>query len=172
MKLTKVIFTVLVFAFAMSACATTVSRTTVPPTLEPQDAPTPVVVTATAEPTATPGPTNTPGPTATPAPTPVPTPAPLPDRNNAELPHAFVGKVTIGGVAAPDDTVVTVWLSQYSSPLGTDLTIGGEYSVLANQHGSETFEGMPLFFKVNGRESGETAVWEKGGATILDISLN
>ncbi len=170
MKLTKAIFTVLVFAFAMSACATSVSRTTEP--LTPQDAPTAIVVTATPSPTATPGPTNTPGPTAIPAPTPVPTPAPLPDRDNAELPHAFVGKVTVDGVAAPDDTVVTVWLSQYSSPLGTDLTIGGKYSVLANQHGSETFEGMTLTFKVNGRESGEMAVWEKGGATILDISLN
>ncbi|CUV03481.1 hypothetical protein MGWOODY_Clf2518 [hydrothermal vent metagenome] len=44
--------------------------------------------------------------------------------------------------------------------------------MLANQHGAQSFEGRTLIFKVNGQDSGKTAIWEKGGATILALSLN
>jgi len=88
------------------------------------------------------------------------------------LPHVFVGDVTIDGAPAPNGSDVTVWLAQFDAPVGVALTFGGNYSVLANQHGSESFEGETLIFKVNGQNSGETAVWERGGATVLDLSLN
>jgi DNA-binding beta-propeller fold protein YncE len=88
------------------------------------------------------------------------------------MPHVFVGTVTIDGAPAPDGSDITVWLSQFDGPAGVAISSGGEYSVLANQHGSESFSGETLIFKINGQNSGETAVWEKGGATILDLSLN
>ena len=88
------------------------------------------------------------------------------------MPHVFVGSVTIGGVAAPDGTEVTVWLKQYDAPIGAGITSGGNYTVLANQHGLRSFGGRTLIFKVNGEDSGETGIWEMGGGTILELSLD
>ena len=80
--------------------------------------------------------------------------------------------MTIDGAPAPNGSDVTVWLAKFDSPVGVAVASGGKYSVLANQHGTESFSGQTLIFKINGQNSGETAVWEKGGATILDLSLN
>ncbi len=180
MEPTKSFLVIAVLLLVLSACASGVSRTTTPPTPVPTNTPTPVpeptatlvplptatLATATLAPTATPAPTPTPAPTATPAPT------PLPERDNSELPHVFVGKLTIGGNPAPDGTQVTVWLPEFDAPIGTGVSSGGDYSVLANQHGSRSFGGRFLIFKIDGQDSGETSVWEKGGATILNLSLD
>ncbi|MCH7737574.1 MAG: hypothetical protein IH872_09270 [Chloroflexi bacterium] len=182
MKSIKLIFAIAALLFVLAACASETPRTAEPlPTAVPADTPTPrpaPTATATPAPTPTPPaptPTRVP-PTATPLPPPTPTPEPVPDplpeRDSRELPHVFVGSVTIGGAAAPDGTEVTVWLEQYDAPIGTGSASGGNYTVLANQHGSRSFGGMTLIFKINGEDSGETAVWEKGAATILAISLN
>ena len=184
MKPIKAIFAVAALLFILSACASEVSRTTEPlPTAIPPaaDTPTPPAVTPTATATpATPVPTPTPVPTATPLPTPTPLPTvtpippldPLPAVVTSEIPHVFVGKVTIGGVTAIDNTDVSVWLAEFDAPIGTGITSGGNYTVLANQHGSQSFVGQFLIFKVNGLNTAQTAVWQKGGATILDLSLN
>ena len=193
MKPIKAIFAVAALLFILSACASEVSRTTEPlPTAIPPAADTPTPPTATppaatpttATPTATatpvPTPTPTPAPTATPLPTPTPLPTvtpippldPLPAVVTSEIPHVFVGKVTIGGVTAIDNTDVSVWLAEFDAPIGTGITSGGNYTVLANQHGSQSFVGQFLIFKVNGLNTAQTAVWQKGGATILDLSLN
>lgn len=176
MRSLKLVIAMVALIFVLAACASEVSRTTTPPTLVPPTATATPVPTATPTPmpTATPAPTATPLPTATPMPTatPEPVPDPLPERDNSELPHVFVGTVTIDGTPAPDGTEVSVWLEQYDSPLGTGTSVGGSYSVLANQFGSSSFGGRRVVFKINGEESGETAIWEKGGATILDVSLN
>jgi len=169
--------------FVLAACASEVSRTTtpptdVPPTATPTPVPTPVPTpspTATpVVPTASPMPPTTPTPTPTPMPTdtPVPVPDPLPERDNREIPHVFVGAVSIDGAPAPDGTEVSVWLNQYDSPIGTGTSVDGNYSVLVNQFGSSSFEGRRVVFKVNGEDSGETSIWEKGGASILEVSLN
>ncbi len=167
---------------ALAACVSQVDRSGPPtPTPAPTATPTPrpePTPTATPMPTPTLTPVPTPIPTATPTPVPVPTPtpapvlAPLPEKNVRELPHVFVGSVVISGVAAPDGTEVTIWVAGYDAPVGAGITSGGNYSVLAHQHGEETFTGKTLIFKVNGQVTGETASWEKGGATILAISLD
>ena len=200
MKPVKEIFAVMALVLVLTACASGTPRTPEPlPTLVPISTFTPraePTATRIPEPTATPPPTAAPtaaptpppppppppAPTATPVPTatatpvptatPIPPPAPLPERDNRELPHVFVGSVTINGAPAPNGTEVTVWLEEFNAPLGAGTSSGGTYSVLANQHGARSFEGRTLIFKVNGQDSGETAIWEKGGATILAVSLN
>ena len=182
MKPVKEIFAVMALVLVLTACASGTPRTPEPlPTLVPISTFTPrpePTATRIPEPTATPPPAPTatpvPAPTATPVPTatPIPPPAPLPERDNRELPHVFVGSVTINGAPAPNGTEVTVWLEEFNAPLGAGTSSGGTYSVLANQHGARSFEGRTLIFKVNGQDSGETAIWERGGATILAVSLN
>ena len=196
MKPIKAIFAVMTLVLVLTACASGTPRTPEPlptllplstftprpeptatripeptATLAPAPAPEPTATPVPA-PTATPVPTATPLPTATPIPPPAPLAAPLPERDNSEPPHVFVGSVTINGAPAPNGTEVTVWLEEFNAPLGAGTSSGGDYSVLANQHGAQSFEGRTLIFKVNGQDSGETAIWEKGGATILAVSLN
>ena len=179
MKYTVFFVGIALLVLILPACATRVSRTVTPPTLITTQTPTrvpkptlelispPVVIpTPTTIPTSTP----TPIPTAMPSPTPMPTP--LPERDHSELPHVFVGTITIRGERAPDGVEVSVWLPEFDSPIGSGLSSGGDYSVLANQHGSKSFGGRSLIFKINGHDAGESATWEKGGATILDLSLN
>lgn len=88
------------------------------------------------------------------------------------MPNAFAGSVTIDGEAAPDGTEVTAWVPEYSGPIGAGTTSGGTYSLPVNQYGSPSFSGRTIIFKVNGQETGETGVWQSGGATILAISLD
>ena len=180
MKPVKTIFAVMALVLVLTACASGTPRTPEPlPTLVPLSTFTPrpePTATRIPEPTATPppAPTATPVPTATtlPTATPIPPLAPLPERDNSEPPHVFAGSVTINGAPAPNGTEVTVWLEEFNAPLGAGTSSGGDYSVLAIQHGARSFEGRTLIFKVNGQDSGETAIWEKGGATSLAVSLN
>ena len=164
MKPTGFLVVIASLLLVLSACASSVSRTTTPPTPLPASTPTPL-----------PGPTARPIPSPTPTATPTAIPTlltPLPERDTREMPHVFVGEVTIRGNPAPDGTIVTVWLSEYDRPIGSATSSNGGYSVLANQHGSQSFGGKVLTFEINGQDSGKTAVWEKGGATILNLSLN
>ena len=183
MKLGKAFLALTALLFVLSACISQVDRndpatpTPAPtPTATPRPTPTPTP-TPTPRPTPTPTPVPTPiptaSPTATPIPTPTPTPAPvpLPAQDHTALPHVFVGSVTIDGEAAPDGTEVTAWVPEYG-PIGAGTTSGGTYSVLVNQYGSPSFSGRTIIFKVNGQETGETGVWQSGGATFLAISLD
>jgi hypothetical protein len=175
MKLTKTFFVMMALLLALSACASGVSRTTTPPTLVPTSVPTPTpepTPTATPAPTATPVPTPVPTATPVPVPTATPAPTPLPEQDNTELPHVFVGRLTIDDAPAPDGTRVSIWLPEFDAPIGTGVSSGGDYSVLANQHGLRSFGGRSLIFLIEGQDSGQTAIWEKGGATILDLTLN
>jgi len=176
-KLSKLVIAMVSLLFVLAACASEVSRTTTPPTpIPPTETPAPTVTATPAPaPTAPPQqPTPTPLPTTTPQPTPTPVaiPDPLPERDNSGPPHVFVGGVTIDGAPAPDGTEVSVWLKQFASPLATATSVDGDYSVLASQFGIESFGGRRVIFKINGEDSGESAIWEKGGATSLEVSLN
>ena len=88
------------------------------------------------------------------------------------LPHILIGSVTISSLAAPDGTEVTIWVAKYDSPVGSGTAEGGNYKLLAHQHGNESFRGKTLVFKINGQETGETVIWESGEATVLAISLD
>ena len=180
MKIRGALSALTALLLVMSACVSQVDRTVAPTpepappaTATPRPAPTPTLAPIPTPTPVPPTPTPTPvPPTSTPAPTPLPTPAPLPERDNRELPHVFVGAVTINGVPAPDGTEVTVWVKEYDGPVGAGTTSGGNYTVLASQHGTGSFTGKTLIFKVNGQETGETGIWERGSATELAISLN
>lgn len=83
-----------------------------------------------------------------------------------------MGTVTVDGIAAPDGTEVTVWVMEFDGPVGTGVTSDGSYSVLAHQHGTGSFSGKTLMFKVNGQDTGETWSWERGGGDVLALILD
>ena len=100
------------------------------------------------------------------------TPGPLPDRNNTVMPHVFVGSVIVNGSSAVDGVEVTVWVPEYDAPIGNGAVSDGKYNLMAHAHGTGAFDGKTLIFKINGELSGDTADWESGQASILDLSID
>ena len=87
------------------------------------------------------------------------------------IPHVFVGTVTIGGQPAPDGTEVSVWVSDYDAPVGTEMVSGGKYSVLVLKYG-DAFAGKTLIFKIADKDTGITASWKSGEATVLNLATD
>jgi hypothetical protein len=83
-----------------------------------------------------------------------------------EMPHAFVGTATLDGVAAADGAAVTAWVDD-DLVASTHASDGG-YVVYVEQ-GDTSFAGKTVSFKVGGVIADETAAWEKGQASILNL---
>ena len=93
------------------------------------------------------------------------------------LPHCFSGNVTIGGSPAPIGTVITAVIggTEYGSIQTTEVgkygdpgqSIGKRLLVTATADQS----GETITFLVNGVAAKETAVFEVGGGTVLDLSV-
>ena len=100
-----------------------------------------------------------------------PAPVALPAVIIQAMPHIFVGTATIGGQPAPDGTEVSVWVSDYDAPVGTETVSGGKYSLKVLKYG-DAFAGKTLKFKIADKDTGATASWESGGATVLNLSTD
>ena len=59
-------------------------------------------------------------------------------------------------------------VSDYNAPVGTGTASGGKYSVKAFKYGG-TFAGKTLIFKIADKD---TATWESGMATVLDLAVD
>ena len=166
----------------------------------PTQEPTPNPISTTVSPTATPGfllptpesivvlpPPATPKPSSPDVPTPslpvqpIPTATPepinllpLPPVSTQIQPHVFVGVARIGGQIAPIGTQVSAWVAGYAGPVGTaDVTGTGSFVLLAKQHGSVLLSSQTsLSFRIGDNVTAETSVWEVGGATAKDLSIN
>jgi hypothetical protein len=66
---------------------------------------------------------------------------------------------------------VIVWVSEYNAPVGTGTASGGKYSMKAFKYGG-AFAGKTLIFKIADKDTGITAIWESGMATVLDLSTD
>lgn len=100
-----------------------------------------------------------------------PVPVELPAVIIQAMPHVFVGTVTIGGQPAPDGTEVSVWVSDYDAPVGTETVSGGKYSLKILKYG-DAFAGKTLIFKIADKDTRTTASWESGGATVLNLATD
>ena len=116
-------------------------------------------------------------------------------------PNVFVGKATLDGAPAPDDTVVIAWIDgidaatltitvtatansgvtgsasltlQVSGPVnaGEAKVKNGAYVLTAAQPSGQSFTGKTVTFTVGGKDARQTAVWRKGGADVLDLTAN
>ena len=116
-------------------------------------------------------------------------------------PNVFVGKATLDGAPAPDDTVVIAWIAgsdaitlsikvtatansgvtgsaSLSLPVSNSINAGetvvkdGEYVLNAAQPSGQSFAGKTVTFTVGGKDVRQSATWKQGGADILDLTAN
>ena len=95
------------------------------------------------------------------------------------LPHAFYGAVDINGSPAPVGTAVKVVGDGVETGVGTNpiiTTVEGEYGGGADPMASKLVvqgnvtDGTTVTFYVNGFSTGQTAVWQSGGVTEVNLA--
>ena len=116
-------------------------------------------------------------------------------------PHAFVGKATLDGVKAPDDTVVIAWIAGSGAtiltikitatansgetgsstlllPVSNSINAGqatvndGEYVLNASQPAGQNFNGKTVTFTIGGKDAAQTATWQQGSVELLNLTAN
>ena len=116
-------------------------------------------------------------------------------------PNVFVGKATLDGAPAPDETVLIAWIdgsdaatltmkvtatansgntgsASLSLRVSGSINAGearvkdGEYVLNAAQPTGQNFTGKTVTFTVGGKEARQTATWRKGGADVVDLTAN
>lgn len=111
-------------------------------------------------------------PTAAAAAAPAPTlaPVPLPEVVSDALPQVLLVTVTVNGAPAPDGTLVTAWMKAFREPLAQGMLVDGRSLLMVPQYGSTPFTGETMSFKIGELDAGETAIWQPGGADLLDLT--
>ena len=96
------------------------------------------------------------------------------------LPHAFYGTVDINGSPAPVGTEVEVVGEGVQTGVGTnpiETTVTGEYGGGADPMAPKLVvqgsvaDGTTVTFYVNGFATGQTAQWQSGGVTEVDLAV-
>lgn len=83
-------------------------------------------------------------------------------------PNMFVGSVTQDGVPVPEGTEVTAWIDGVQ--VGAGNVTGDQYQVLVVQPEGQSFDDKTVTFQVAGKDVPETAIWQVGGATEVNLS--
>ena len=84
------------------------------------------------------------------------------------LPHRFAGSVTLDGAPAKDGTNVGAVVD--GKEVAATTTTGGNYRVDVAPPESVSFGGKTVSFTVGGNGADQSAKWESGGATVLDLT--
>jgi hypothetical protein len=87
-----------------------------------------------------------------------------------EMPHQFVGTVTINGTTAPDGAVVAATIDGIKSV--TAIVVGGNYMLkIRNAHGLPSPTGKTIKFTVDGQSAKESQLFQAGGGTELNLTV-
>jgi hypothetical protein len=88
----------------------------------------------------------------------------------AAPPHVFVGKATSNDVPAINGTLLTAWVEGTQAGAATANNGDGTYSMLVEQPAGIAYSGKTILFKIGGVDATQTAIWEQGGANILNLT--
>ena len=84
--------------------------------------------------------------------------------------HVFVGTAMIDGAAAADGTTVTAWVG--GAQVASDTVSAGSYSITVDAGVGESFAGETVSFQIGGNDAAETAAWQAGEATELNLTAS
>ncbi len=78
-------------------------------------------------------------------------------------PHVFICTITVNGLDAPVGTAVTAYIGGVAQG-STTVQGDGAYTLLVNQG-----TGDAISFKIGNLDADQSATWEQGGGTVLDL---
>ena len=84
------------------------------------------------------------------------------------IPHAFLGLATVNGSPAADGTVVAALVDGIQVPAKSVVDVS--YPVLLVESTTESFAGKTVTFTIGGIQASETAVWQQGEVTELNLT--
>ena len=84
------------------------------------------------------------------------------------IPHAFLGLATVNGSPAADGTVVAALIDGVQ--VAAKSVVDGSYPVLLVESTTESFVGKTVTFTIGGIQASETAVWQQGEVTELNLT--
>ncbi len=84
------------------------------------------------------------------------------------IPHAFLGLATVNGSPAADGTVVAALVD--GKQVAAKSVVGGSYPVLLVESTTESFSGKTVTFTIGGIQAAETALWQQGEVTELNLT--
>ena len=83
-----------------------------------------------------------------------------------------MGTATVDGETAPDDTVITAWVEDFNEPVAEGVVSGGSYVLRVFQHGSGSFTGKTITFKIGGLIANKTAIWQSLAGDEVNLTAN
>ncbi len=86
------------------------------------------------------------------------------------IPHAFLGLATVNGSPAADGTVVAALVD--GNQVTAKSVVDGSYPVLLVESTTESFAGKTVTFTIGGIQAAETAVWQQGEVTELNLTAS
>ena len=84
------------------------------------------------------------------------------------IPHQFTGTANLDGPTAVDGTAVTAWVD--GKQVQATNIVNGSYAFKVG--GIDGFFGETVIFKVAAATADQTADWERGGATTLNLTAS
>jgi len=85
-------------------------------------------------------------------------------------PHIFTGTAMVDGKAAADGTLVTASVAGTAVAKASAAVAGGKYTILVEQPEGSAFAGKTVKFKIGSSDASQSATWEQGGASVLNLT--
>ncbi|MDA0735303.1 MAG: hypothetical protein O2860_12110, partial [Chloroflexi bacterium] len=82
-------------------------------------------------------------------------------------PHIFIGSATVNGLVAPSGTTITAMIGGEAKG-SVNVGSNGQYGPLRVNSGS----GSEVTFVVGTLTAAETATWQQGGSTVLNLTAS
>jgi|GEM_PF-1819169 len=91
-------------------------------------------------------------------------------------PHIFTGTAIISGQRAREETIVTGYVDGTPVPKASAQVTRGKYTIIVEEPPGASFVGKTVLFAMVDPSQGitrvakETAIWQSGGARVLDLT--
>lgn len=86
-------------------------------------------------------------------------------------PCAFHGKVQVSGANVADGTIITATIEGDTYTATTPSAYGAStYAITIAQPEGKSYDGKTVSFKIGNDTAAQTAIWQMGGNTALDLS--
>ena len=88
--------------------------------------------------------------------------------SGSQLPHGFLGTVTINGSPAPDGTRITAIIG--CQPVAEATVVNGKYRMVVAEPRGVFYVGKTITFTIDDSAAALTATWSRGSIDVLNLT--